>query len=279
MKIDTQNGWFKGLGDLVCFAWIGETILQSGGAVEFFAHGWRADVLRMFQQRVTDDAKGAVCPLDGYESAIREKSPLNYLEWIASQCGSMVDADSFPIDFSRPRLDLPPMDREMGRKASSQILVFPEGCWPTRVWPRNYYLELCCMLSDAGYRVVVVTEKQTPDFGQFRTIHSQSLPFIAAAMQSAELVIGNDSGPAHLAGTIGTPTIAIHGPTTERIFAHLAEVTSFRKQALNCAGCHCLPPFRDSCALGCHELYRTFPEDVAKAALRMLAKNERKKAA
>lgn len=285
MKIDTQNGWFKGLGDLVCFAWIGETILQSGGAVEFFATGWRAEVLRFFQQRVTDIAKDAVCPLVGYETAIKEKSPLNYLEWIASQCNLTDFAlqvhftqDNYCY-FSRPRLDLPPMEREMGRKSSATVLVFPEGCWPARVWPRNYYLELCHLLKDAGVNVAVVTEKLAPDFGAFRNIHSQSLAFVAAAMQSAELVIGNDSGPAHLAGTIGTRTLAIHGPTTERIFAHIPDVTSFRKKALTCAGCHCLPPFRDSCSLGCHELYRTFPDDVFREAVQMLWKKPIKRKA
>ena len=47
MKIDTHNGWFKGLGDIVCFAWIGATLQAAGAEAEFYAYGWRAEVLRM----------------------------------------------------------------------------------------------------------------------------------------------------------------------------------------------------------------------------------------
>jgi len=290
LRIDTHNGWFKGLGDLVCFAWIGASLQAAGRDVEFYAHGWRADALRFFQQRVIADPRGAVVPQIGYETAVREGSKLNYLEWIAQQCGCSGalrasdpssrrgSATLGTVPLQRPRLDLPPMDRELGRKASARVLVFPDCAWPTRTWPRSYFLELCHLLKATGVELAVVTEKRAEDFGAFRCLYDQSLAFLAAAMQRAHLVIGNDSGPAHLAGTIGTKTLAIHGPTTERIFAHIPEVVSFRKRTLDCAGCDGLPPhglslsngFRASCVAGCHELYRTFPEDVFAEALKLL---------
>ena len=81
---------------------------------------------------------------------------------------------------------------------------------------------------------------------------------------------------AHLAGTIGTPTIAIQGATTERIYRHIPEVISYRKKALSCAGCHCLPPnFRHTCDYGCLELFRTFPEEVAEFAVEVLGRMEK----
>ena len=108
-------------------------------------------------------------------------------------------------------------------------------------------------------------------FMPFHCIIGKSWNYIAAAIQASRLVIGNDSGPAHLAGTIGTPTVAVQGATTERIYAHIPEVISYRKKALGCAGCHCLPPdFRASCDSGCLELYRTFPEEVAQFAMSIL---------
>jgi hypothetical protein len=280
MKIDTHNGWFKGLGDVVCFAWIGATLRSRGEDVEFYAHGWRAEVLRFFQQRVTTDSDRAMAPEIGYETAMRESSKLNYLEWMAQQCGVATavgrGAATERRGYIRPGLDLPPMEREMGRKASTRVLIFPDGAWAARVWPRNYCLELCGLLSRAGIELAVVTERRAEDFGAFQCIHEKPLAFIAAAMQSAQLVIGNDSGPAHLAGTIGTKTLAIHGPTTERIFAHIPEVVSFRRKALECAGCHCLPPFRESCVLGCHELYRTFPEDVFATVTNLLGEQTKR---
>jgi hypothetical protein len=264
MKIDTHNGWFKGLGDLVCFAWIGETVRAQSQDVEFYAHEWRADVLRFFGQRVTGDAAGAIVPEVGYAEAIRTGSPLSYVEWIGAQCGIDLPTPD------RPRLALPPMPREMGRAASATVLLFPECAWPVRTWPRNYWLELARLLKEVGVDLAIVTEKRAEEFGAYRCIYGQSLAFIAGAMQRAQLAICNDSGPAHLAGTIGTRTLVIQGPTTERIFAHIPEVTSHRKHTLSCAGCEYVASFRDSCLHGCHELYRTFPEEVCAHALQLL---------
>ena len=268
LRIDTHNGWFKGLGDLVCFAWIGATLQAAGRDVKFHAHGWRADVLRFFQQRVTADASGAIAPETGFPTAVRQGSSLNYLEWIAQQCDG--DLPFAVCRLSRPRLDLPPMDRESGRAASARVLLFPECAWPVRAWPRSYWLELARLLKDAGIDLAVVTEKRAEEFGACRCIHEKTLAFIAGAMQRAQLVIGNDSGPAHLAGTIGTRALVLQGPTTERIFAHLPEVISYRRRALSCSGCNYLAPFRESCTHGCHELYRTFPEDVFARAMDLL---------
>jgi hypothetical protein len=266
MKIDTINGWFRGLGDIVCYAWLGEGLLAAGEPVEFFATDWRAEVLRMFQMPVGADRDGAVLTWEGYEKAVSTHSPLNYLDWIAHHLGVKAQP-------KRPRLDLTPMDREMGRRDSADVLIFPFSYSPVRSWPKAYFIELGLLLKAAGFSVKVVTEQR--DYGFFMPFHcivGQSWNYIAAAIQSAKLVIGNDSGPAHLAGTIGTRTIAIQGATTERIYVHIPEVISYRKKALSCAGCHCLPPnFRATCDTGCLELYRTLPEEVAEFAIQTLS--------
>src|SRR6266566_9801319 len=89
MKIyaDPTKGWFHGLGDVVCFAWLGEGIRQAGNEVSFYANGWHAEVLKLFRQPITDDPTGAIYTDEGYEKAVAAKSPLNYLEWIADKLG------------------------------------------------------------------------------------------------------------------------------------------------------------------------------------------------
>lgn len=269
------KGWYHGLGDVVCFAWLGEGIKESGGVCEFFATDWHAEVLRMFRQKITDDETGARYTDMGYETAVKIKSPMNYIEWIAHHLG----IDAKPV---RPKLDVDPMDREMGRRAAGDVLVFPHGIWTPRVWPKNYFVELGLMLRDAGYKIrYVMKERDYAFFMPFPCIVGKSLSFIASAIQASSLVIGNDSGPAHLAGTIGTPTIAIHGPTQrDRIYGHLPEVIGIENGALACAGCHCLPPqdgggWRDSCGSGCFQLYRTFPEEVFAKAVSIIGKPKR----
>ncbi len=272
MKIyaDPTKGWFHGLGDVVCFAWLGEGIRQAGGQVEFFAkEGMHADVLRLFRMPITTNASGAVFTDKGYETARRINSPMNYLQWIAHHLG-VTDKPA------RPKMCPDAMGRELGRRAAGDVLIFPHGVWGPRVWPKNYFVELASLLTKEGYKVrIVMKERDYSFFMPFHCIVGKSWSFIASAIQASKLVIGNDSGPAHLSGTIGTRTIAIHGPTQgARIYGHLPEVTSIEKKMIGCGGCHCLPQagWRASCEVGCHELYRTFPEEVFEKAVSILGR-------
>lgn len=278
MKIyaDPNKGWFHGLGDVVCFAWLGQGIREAGGSVEFFASGWHEEVLRLFNMPISRSTDGAVYTDEGYETAVKLKSPLNYLQWIAYHLG----VKETP---KRPSIYPNPCDRDYGRKAAGDVLIFPNGVWSPRVWPKSYFVELASLLHNDGYKVrVCMKERDYAFFMPFHCIVGKSFSFLASAIQASRLVIGNDSGPAHLSGTIGTKTIAIHGPTQgARIYGHLPEVESFEKRSLPCAGCHCLTEkdggaWRVSCEIGCHQLYRTFPEEVYERAVAILGKPKRK---
>ena len=47
------------------------------------------------------------------------------------------------------------------------------------------------------------------------------LPEIAALLSLARAVVGNDSGPTHLAAAVGCPTVALFGPTDPAVWAPL----------------------------------------------------------
>jgi hypothetical protein len=260
---------------------------QADRSAVFYATDWRAELLRAFQLQVTGDPADALTAQIGYETCIKVKSPLNYLEWIGSQFdlyGRENEKDKrgrWFVEPKRPRLNLPPMEREMGRRDSADVLLFPNCHSPPRTWPRPYFIELGLLLAKAGVRVKVVYEKREGAFTMFQDMYGKSISYVTAAIQAAKLVICNDSGPAHLAGTIGTPVMAIHGMTTPRIYGYLPKgnVESFVKKTLGCSGCHGLYPCRASCNEGCHELYRTFPEEVFDRAMEMLGIREQSKAA
>ncbi len=282
MKIyaDPTKGWFHGLGDVVCFAWLGEGIRQAGKDVEFFASaGMHADVLKLFGMPISSSSKDAVFTNKGYETAVKINSPLNYLQWIAQHLG----IEETP---KRPTARLEATDREYGRRAAGDVLIFPHGVWGPRVWPKSYFVELGLLLCRAGYKIrFVMKERDYAFFMPFHCIVNKSWGFIASTVKASRLVIGNDSGPAHFSGTLGTKTIAIHGPTQgARIYGHLPEVTSIEKKAIGCGGCHCLPKedgsaWRVSCEVGCHELYRTFPEEVFEVARTILSPKQEQIAA
>ena len=87
----------------------------------------------------------------------------------------------------------------------------------------------------------------------------------------ADLVISNDSGPAHLGGLLNIPTVAILGVTSGAVFAHLRSVYILRQNQLGCSGCHYGKPYRPACRIGCQELFRTHPETVLDFATGILA--------
>jgi len=96
---------------------------------------------------------------------------------------------------------------------------------PLRRWPLERYAELTDTLVDRGYRVVLTGDRTD---GWVRTafgnrsaldlIGATDLPSLAALLRQCAIVVGHDSGPLHLARLVGTPTVALLGPTPPSMF-------------------------------------------------------------
>ena len=64
------------------------------------------------------------------------------------------------------------------------------------------------------------------------------LPELAALLQRARVVIANDSGPAHLAAAVGSPVVALFGPTHEAFgFTPRGERVRVISRPLACRPC------------------------------------------
>lgn len=160
-------------------------------------------------------------------------------------------------------------EREAARSpAAPKVLMYPECCWPNRQWPRAYWTDLSWELWRAGVNLMVMTPDAAGGKDFPYAMYGLSLTHGAALMRRADLVLGNDSGPAHMAGTIGCPTVAVMGSTVpEVVFGHLPEVrpVAVSKERVSCVGCHFRgAPFgyRPACHHGCQALYRLTPEEV-----------------
>jgi ADP-heptose:LPS heptosyltransferase len=72
------------------------------------------------------------------------------------------------------------------------------------------------------------------------------LPLLAAMLQRAQLLITGDTGPMHLAAFVGTPTVAVFGPSDPVRYAPLATAHRVVRIDLPCAPCNRirLPPVR-----------------------------------
>ena len=65
-----------------------------------------------------------------------------------------------------------------------------------------------------------------------------SLPQLVALLQRADLVISGDSGPMHIAAAVGTPLIAIHGPTDPVLSGPVSPTATILYSDIWCRPCY-----------------------------------------
>jgi ADP-heptose:LPS heptosyltransferase len=103
---------------------------------------------------------------------------------------------------------------------------------PTKRWPLARFAELGRGLGGNGLRAAVVCGPEEEELGSaladalpgsVRLGGQLSLAGVGATAASARLYVGNDSGPTHLALAVGTPTVAVFGPSDERRYGPFGE--------------------------------------------------------
>ncbi len=98
-----------------------------------------------------------------------------------------------------------------------------------KCWPLDSFLALADALSSGGRQVCFVlgeVEAEWMDSGdrerladKYPTLTDLSLEQLGGVLASAGAYVGNDSGPSHLAAALGTPTVALFGPTNPAVWA------------------------------------------------------------
>ena len=103
------------------------------------------------------------------------------------------------------------------------IAINPVAKWPTKLWEPEKFGKVAERLLSQGYQVVFTGSPQ--DSAMIDEIgHSNKAPMIrldgqttlktlAALYRSSRAVITTDTGPMHLAAAVGTPVVALFGPT------------------------------------------------------------------
>jgi heptosyltransferase-1 len=105
--------------------------------------------------------------------------------------------------------------------AKSLVLLHPGAGWGAKRWPAERYGRVAAALAARGYEVVVncapgeealASDVARNGAGVARQIGTNMQELIAMTRRCA-LVIGGDTGPAHLACVLGKPVVGIYGPT------------------------------------------------------------------
>jgi ADP-heptose:LPS heptosyltransferase len=88
----------------------------------------------------------------------------------------------------------------------------------------------------------------------------------AAILAGAGVVVANDNGLAHVAAAVGTPTITLFGPTSERVFGTLAPHQETVRAPFACAPCW--QAVRYGACQGRIDCLRSLNVDVVEARVR-----------
>lgn len=210
---------------------------------------------RLAQHHDEVTAARTVQPYDSWEREKQERSRLPRWRYYARQCGYQGQ----PV---LPPVVLPDEAREWARQYAGAVVLVPWAHCRSRIWLLPHWLDLERQLRD---RRVVILDTDAQRCKPFRStkIIGESPARVAALLQVAGCVIGGDSGMAHLAGILGTPTVALCGPSSgEKVFAAYPSVKSLQGH-LSCNGCYWRGPSHTSlCNSVCANLQTVGVDEV-----------------
>jgi ADP-heptose:LPS heptosyltransferase len=132
------------------------------------------------------------------------------------------------------------------------LLINPNSSeiFPLRKWPLEHFAHLCERLleaipqawlvitgiaseqKDARYIIETVRSPRCVDFAGRTTFRE-----LLALYSMADLMVTNDSGPAHFASLLQLPTVVLFGPETPRLYGPLGNHSKALYSNLPCSPC------------------------------------------
>jgi hypothetical protein len=122
----------------------------------------------------------------------------------------------------RQGVEVTPRDPQPRSNPGGPVVLHPGSGGAGKVWPLPRWAELADRLRLAGHDVRCVVgevELERMDDAWRQRLHARplaTLDDLCDELLAAKLLIGNDSGPAHLAAQLGIATLALFGPSDAR---------------------------------------------------------------
>ncbi|MEK6716554.1 MAG: lipopolysaccharide heptosyltransferase I [candidate division NC10 bacterium] len=127
-----------------------------------------------------------------------------------------------------------------------RVVLHPAARWRTKLWEVERWRELTASLLAEGMGVILTGSRQDEALAA-RIVNGLSPPpqslvgrltlkELVAVLRDVELMITVDSGPMHIAAAVGTPVVALFGPTDPLRTGPLGPGTVLRRE-LPCSPC------------------------------------------
>lgn len=146
---------------------------------------------------------------------------------ILRNCFVVSDALDFKITKEDIENKAPLFDIE--QIESAPYIVFVIGAsWESKIYPKEKFAALCSMLP---YEVKIIwgdeREKRSAQWIVNNTTNASLAPKmnlveLVSFIGNAKLLVGNDTGPTHMAWGLNIPSVTIFGPTNERMIYQTA---------------------------------------------------------
>ncbi|MBI2864133.1 MAG: glycosyltransferase family 9 protein [Chloroflexi bacterium] len=169
----------------------------------------------------------------------------------------------FPVaDADRSRADaiLAGAEKDAGRPGEKLAMVHPGGAvnpgmvLSAKRWLPDRYAAIARRLVEEGWTVLLAgaasdrsvvdgivssldTAGQRATSGIVDMVGRLSLGEFAAVAARCGLFVGNDSGPTHVAAAVGTPTVAVFGPSNPEMYAPYGPRASAVYNKVTCSPC------------------------------------------
>ncbi|MGE5490333.1 MAG: putative lipopolysaccharide heptosyltransferase III [Actinomycetota bacterium] len=118
--------------------------------------------------------------------------------------------------------------RQLGLVPREFIHIHPASRWFFKCWPADRMAGLIRLLQAEGHQIVLTAAPSRDELAMVKDIQSRlekpvaslagklSLKEMAALTGKAKLFVGVDSAPMHIAAAVGTPTVALFGPSGDK---------------------------------------------------------------
>ncbi len=109
------------------------------------------------------------------------------------------------------------------RKDKKNVACVIGASWPSKIYPKESIVKICNELQEQCY--IIWGNESEKESAQWICQHSKyatlapqlQLDELVSFVSSMDLLIGNDTGPTHLAWAQNIPSITLLGPTTKRM--------------------------------------------------------------
>jgi predicted lipopolysaccharide heptosyltransferase III len=133
-------------------------------------------------------------------------------------------------------------------EGASLAVVHPAAAFDTKRWATERYARVAESLVSRGFAIVAITAPTEANVANTLTQHTTapvkvftdlSLPEVTALLSQARLFVGNDSGIAHMAAAVGTPSVVIFGSSNTAHWRPWAKASAeVVVEEMDCQPCH-----------------------------------------